>query len=394
MNTQRLIIYKITNLKTNKSYIGITSRKLEQRWKEHCKPNSFCKHLRYSINKYGKENFTIELVFTVLKKEDGIYFEDFFIDFYNTLHPNGYNLVYSQFKKGVSKITSSRLSIAAAQGWIKPDSRERLLKERKERWNEPERREKYSNIMKERVNNGDLKENYNKCIKPYIENKKEPIVGVNINNKEIIKFDNILIARKNNFNPGSCLYGNSIQTNGYCWFYNEGQEDDHFILLTEQKIGGFGNYRKSGKEWDDPIHKESRINSMIEAAKDRAKPLVAVSRFNGDILEFPSVNDAIKKGFTWGSVRQALIGECEHAYNYCWFYKQDNFDYVSTAKFILGKFNDTNIKPFIAINIETSEKLNFNKLVDIKSTEFDIKSVRQVLIGRRKSHKGYIWKFV
>lgn len=83
-------IYKVTNLINNKCYIGITKRKLSQRWTEHCKPSrNKVSALTSSICKYGKENFKIELIY---KTNNYKFMETYFIHLYNTLSPNGYNL--------------------------------------------------------------------------------------------------------------------------------------------------------------------------------------------------------------------------------------------------------------------------------------------------------------
>lgn len=55
-------IYKITNIINNKIYIGYTSKTLEERFKNHCKKTSGCIYISRAIQKYGKNNFTIELL--------------------------------------------------------------------------------------------------------------------------------------------------------------------------------------------------------------------------------------------------------------------------------------------------------------------------------------------
>jgi group I intron endonuclease len=58
-------IYKITNKKNNKVYIGCTVTSLEKRYQEHiyrCFKTDYKSKLYNSIKKYGEENFTIELI--------------------------------------------------------------------------------------------------------------------------------------------------------------------------------------------------------------------------------------------------------------------------------------------------------------------------------------------
>lgn len=55
-------IYKITNIINNKFYIGYTKLSLAKRWKLHTNNSSSKMLIFRAIQKYGKENFTIELL--------------------------------------------------------------------------------------------------------------------------------------------------------------------------------------------------------------------------------------------------------------------------------------------------------------------------------------------
>ena len=92
-------IYKITNKINNKSYIG-QSVNISKRWYEHLNkrgnPNL---PLYKDFDKYGSDNFT----FTILehcKKEELNEKEIYYIKFYNSLIPNGYNLQKGGRSKG------------------------------------------------------------------------------------------------------------------------------------------------------------------------------------------------------------------------------------------------------------------------------------------------------
>lgn len=65
-------IYKITNKKTNKIYIGQTNKSPEDRLNEHIMnaENGKMFHLSKAIRKYGKENFIIETIDYALNKND------------------------------------------------------------------------------------------------------------------------------------------------------------------------------------------------------------------------------------------------------------------------------------------------------------------------------------
>ena len=83
-----MIIYKITNIKNGKFYIGKTTRTLELRFKEHCNGKDIFKMpIASAIKKYGKENFKIESLYTTNNLDDlnlkEIYFIDSFKPDYN-----------------------------------------------------------------------------------------------------------------------------------------------------------------------------------------------------------------------------------------------------------------------------------------------------------------------
>lgn len=84
------IIYKITNAANNKEYVGQTTQNIEKRYKQHLvdKRN---RHISNAIRKYGKENFTIELIATAKDQKELNDLEVLYVNKYNTIHPNGYN---------------------------------------------------------------------------------------------------------------------------------------------------------------------------------------------------------------------------------------------------------------------------------------------------------------
>ena len=102
-------VYYITNLINNKKYIGITSRNVNIRFQEHC---SHRQTLVYdAVKKYGKENFKIEILESNIQKSDIDKRERYFIKFYNTLVPNGYNLSTGGISnKDLNEETRKRLS--------------------------------------------------------------------------------------------------------------------------------------------------------------------------------------------------------------------------------------------------------------------------------------------
>lgn len=107
-------IYKITNLINNKCYIG-QSRNIESRIKKHFsnleKNIHHSQYLQEDFNKYGKENFSIEILETINDLDLLLIVEDFYIKKFHA-YGCGYNMTPSKLEKeniyglnmGISKI--------------------------------------------------------------------------------------------------------------------------------------------------------------------------------------------------------------------------------------------------------------------------------------------------
>ena len=84
-------IYTIKNKTDNKIYVGQTMRDVEERWKDHLKKRSNCRYLISAIKKYGVDNFEFKLVCITFDNQLND-MEIKYIEKYNSLVPNGYNL--------------------------------------------------------------------------------------------------------------------------------------------------------------------------------------------------------------------------------------------------------------------------------------------------------------
>ncbi len=95
-------IYCLTS-PSNKKYVGQCVKLLSSgkkwgylsRWKQHIRDatigRDYCRLLNNAIRKYKPESFTIELI-TECDIKDLDYNEKFYIEQFNTMTPNGYNL--------------------------------------------------------------------------------------------------------------------------------------------------------------------------------------------------------------------------------------------------------------------------------------------------------------
>lgn len=90
MSDSIYLIYKHTS-PSGKSYIGQT-KNLSQRSNAHKIPSSKCIIFKNAIQKYNWETFTHEILAENLLLEEANKLEEYFIQEYNTIAPNGYNI--------------------------------------------------------------------------------------------------------------------------------------------------------------------------------------------------------------------------------------------------------------------------------------------------------------
>lgn len=97
-----MIIYKITNTKNNKIYIGQTIKTKEERFKRHIQDalsGRLNTHLANAIRQYGQDNFLIEQIDTAETQEELTRKEIYWIHYYDSIN-KGYNETDSSLKCG------------------------------------------------------------------------------------------------------------------------------------------------------------------------------------------------------------------------------------------------------------------------------------------------------
>lgn len=87
------VIYKITNIINGKVYIGQTSDiNPNKRIDVHFRKVKSTDLVYRAFLKYGKENLNIEILCSTDSLDNLNYLEQFFIQYYNSVVPNGYNI--------------------------------------------------------------------------------------------------------------------------------------------------------------------------------------------------------------------------------------------------------------------------------------------------------------
>jgi group I intron endonuclease len=123
-----LIIYKVTNNLNGKVYIGQTIRPLIVRWKQHCNPcNKNCIALHRAIQKYGKENFSIQQIDIACDRDELDKKEIYWINFYNSTNSEkGYNLRVGGEHGYVSEETRIKISKSATGKFVSDETKRKM----------------------------------------------------------------------------------------------------------------------------------------------------------------------------------------------------------------------------------------------------------------------------
>ena len=166
-------IYLITNIDDGKKYVGQTREEnVETRWKAHTKESSNCIYLKRALKKYGIEKFKFEIIILCFDEDMNDY-EMEYIEKFNTVIPNGYNIT-----KGGS-------------GWKGKHSeatKEKLRKINKEYYSNIENRLRLGIKVKEGMKNINISERMLKSEK-WINALKEGRVGGNKKSTPVIQLD-------------------------------------------------------------------------------------------------------------------------------------------------------------------------------------------------------------
>jgi group I intron endonuclease len=103
-------LYKITNMVNNKGYIGITKSSLLQRWTEHLGDSVNPVYpIHLAINKYGPDNFKMELLDESFDRVKISSSEDPTIELYRTrIYQNGYNVAKGGYGGDLGPIANQK----------------------------------------------------------------------------------------------------------------------------------------------------------------------------------------------------------------------------------------------------------------------------------------------
>jgi group I intron endonuclease len=133
-----MIVYKVTNLLTNKIYIGCTQKSISSRRSSHltdaktAKNSHYHHHFKTEIRKFGAENFEWEIIEEVFSIEEMYAREKFWIGELNTIHPSGYNQTEGGIGGKPCQEVSNKISETLKNHFKDPKSKEHFKNRTKE----------------------------------------------------------------------------------------------------------------------------------------------------------------------------------------------------------------------------------------------------------------------
>jgi len=111
-----MIVYKHTCISNGKCYIGLTVKTMEARWAEHCSDANRNKRRKFfaALNKYGRDNWTHEVLFESDNESEILDKEIEFIEKFDSVK-NGYNTSKDRFRTGIRHTPESIEKMREAQ---------------------------------------------------------------------------------------------------------------------------------------------------------------------------------------------------------------------------------------------------------------------------------------
>lgn len=287
-------VYKVTNKINNKVYIGITSKGLSARWKEHLyNAEHDCPFkLHRAIRKYGKENFSIELIDFCNSWEELEEKEKYYISEYKSLQDEfGYNMTEGgdgTIGRYVTMETRDKIRQKAIGREVSAETREKLSEAGKIR---TEGRQAY-------WNSGEIGSNRRK---PILQYSKEGYFikefdGVNIAANELhMSATTIITALKHKNIVGS-------KRNPYIWVYKS-EYPDVPATVPSSLYAKDPDWKPTISEACRKADLESRKNRKltgnhlkvaIENGMKTAKSVCQYDKEGNLLAEFQSITDASK----------------------------------------------------------------------------------------------------
>jgi group I intron endonuclease len=237
-----MVIYKIINMITKKVYIGQTVRNNpNERIRAHFKKARHVDLVYESSKKYGKDVFTSEVIYIAFDLDELNRAERYFISYYNSLVPNGYNIQLGGNGAGKLSTETKKKMSRNIRKWYQENKH-------------PFKGKSFSKSHKEalsRVRKGFDSTARRKGRERWIEKKKMKIISINIKTKKETEFNSIKECADSlglqGCNISRVLAGktNRTQHKGYTFRYKE-RENNQLPLPKDRKLKYITSVNKGG----------------------------------------------------------------------------------------------------------------------------------------------------
>ena len=338
------VVYKHTNKINNKCYIGITRQNPpRKRWKNGTTYKSN-KHFTNAINFYGWENFSSEILFEGLTREEAERKEIELIAYYKSQQPKfGYNIANGGNCKGtVSEETKRKLSVAHTGKKLSSEHIEKIRENSKKQFTD-ELRNKLIELRSIEISQYYSDGTFIRNWKSATEAEREAgICGIT-----------------------SCCTSNRKMAGGYIWRYSDEP-------LTKEHIAWCNDNRNYGR--------------MVE---------VCQYNMDGVLLK---VHKGQIEAETETGIDRASINSCCHkinkaAGNYIWRYVGEELT-SEEIKWCNEKGWDKEKKAIVQFSLDFIPLRYFSGISDARDEfGYDSSTIVKCCKGKKKKAYGYIWKY-
>lgn len=211
-------IYLITNILNNKKYVGQKKGKFDHNYW------GSGSYIKRAIRRYGKENFTRNIVCWCETYEDLCIKECYYIEYYNCLSPNGYNLTLNTFISG--------------------------------------RRQKHSEITKAKIKS--TKNNFSDEKRQSIRNKYKFTINQRTEDDKRIIHDNISKSLKNSV---------KFQTTIHSKEYAEKQRNISIEVWKNENLHKNASM-KSKENWKRPEYREASLKGLCHNDSEKQRKVL------------------------------------------------------------------------------------------------------------------------
>lgn len=185
-------IYKIVNKLNGKVYVGQTTESAKTRWSRHLEKSRQQNSALYAaIRKYGPDAFTLETVGYGWDKASLDDSEIYFVDHFQSMSPDGYNLLPGGASAGKHHDeTRAKMSATRKTMWADPEYRSVTRAQMRAGFTE-ETSQKLSASSKAALTDPAAKAKNKAQLQAEVDKKKIPIVAVCIETKAVKEFESV-----------------------------------------------------------------------------------------------------------------------------------------------------------------------------------------------------------